>query len=65
MKLILSKIVNKEGQNSDKMLGTVLLAYRAIPNACINFFTFLLVYGRTPSLPTVLGFRNQIYRFPV
>ena len=65
LKQMLSKVVNKRGQNWDKLLGAVLLAYRATPHASTGMSPFFLVYGRTPCLPTPLYFMNPMPRFPV
>ena len=65
LKQMLSKVVDKRGQNWDKLLGAVSLAYRATPHASTGMSPFFLVYGRTPCLPTVLDFMNPMPRFPV
>ena len=58
LKQMLSKVVYKRGQNWDKILGTMLLAYRATFHASIGMSPFYLVYGKTPCLPTALDFMN-------
>ena len=62
LKQMLSKVVDKRGQNWDKLLGAVLLA---TPHVSTGMSPFFLVYGRTPCLPTVLDFMNPMPSFPV
>ena len=65
LKQMLLKVVNKKGQNWDKMLGAMLLAYRATPHTSTGMSPFFLVYGRTPCLPIAMDFMNPMPRFPV
>ena len=65
LKQMLSKVVAKGGNNWDKMLGPVLLAYQATPHSSTGISPFFLVYGRTPCLPTTLDFMNPLPKFPV
>ena len=65
LKQMLSKVVAKGGNNWDKMLGPVLLAYWATPHSSTGISPFFLVYGRTPRLPTTLDFMNPLPKFQV
>lgn len=65
LKQTLAKVVNKGGRNWDKLLGPVLLAYRATPHTSTGMSPFYLVYGRMPCLPTTLDFVNPVPRYNV
>ena len=52
LKQMLSKLVNKNGRNWDKMLGGVLFAYRSTPHQSTGMSPFYLLYGRDPKLPS-------------
>ena len=46
LKMMLRKVVNKEGKDWDKLLPYVLFAYREVPQASTGFSPFELIYGR-------------------
>ena len=64
LKQMLSKQVNKNGRNWDKMLGGVLFAYRSTPHQYTGMSPFNLLYGRDPKLPSALNFQAPVYKFP-
>ena len=60
LKQMLSKLVNKNGRNWDKMLGGVLFAYRSTPHQSTGMSPFYLLYGRDPKLPSALNFQAPV-----
>ena len=46
LKLMLRKLVSKEGKNWDRLLPYVLFAYREVPQSTTGFSPFELLYGR-------------------
>ena len=54
LKSMLVKLVEKNGKNWDKLLGSVLLAYRTSPHSSSGETPFFLMYGRDCRLPTGL-----------
>ena len=47
LKLMLRKVIDKEGKDWDKLLPYVLFAYREVPQASTGFSPFELLYGRS------------------
>ena len=45
LKMMLRKVITKEGKDWDKLLPYVLFAYREVPQASIGFSPFELIYG--------------------
>ena len=45
LKMMLRKVVTKEGKDWDKLLPYVLFAYREVPQASTGFSPFELMYG--------------------
>ena len=64
LKQMLSKQVNKNGRNWDKMLGGVLFAYRSTPHQSTGMSPFYLLYGHDPKLPSALNFQAPVCKFP-
>ena len=46
LKMMLRKVVTKEGKDWDKLLPYVLFTYREVPQASTGFSPFELIYGR-------------------
>ena len=46
LKLMLRKLISKEGKNWDRLLPYVLFAYREVPQSATGFSPFELLYGR-------------------
>ena len=46
LKLMLRKLVSKEGKNWDRLLPYVLFAYQEVPQSTTGFSPFELLYGR-------------------
>ena len=61
---MLVKLVEKKGKNWDKLLGTVLLAYRTSPHSLTEETPFFLMYGGDCHIPTGMDFYTLIMKHP-